>query len=123
MIVETITWSTSAAARAGVVERAPARLGGELGERLAVVEDAPLADAGAAHDPLVGRVEALDELGVGDDALGERGADAEDPGLQAAAALGAAGGGRRVRAGAAVAGRPVVPECDVAAIRRPPACA
>ena len=72
---------------AGVLERQRARARGKLGERLVGRDDPALADAGAAHDPLVARVEALDEVGVGDDVLGQRGADAEDPGLQAAAPL------------------------------------
>src|SRR5215210_249806 len=80
---------------AGVLEGACARAGGEVGQQLALGEDAALADAGAAHDPLVGGVETSLEVGVRDDALGHGGADAEDPGLEAAAPLGrAARGGR-----------------------------
>src|SRR3954468_2906399 len=75
---------------AGVVERGGAGAGRKLGERLVGGDDVALADAGAAHDPLVGRVEALDDLGVADHALGQRGADAEDAGGQAAAARGGA---------------------------------
>ena len=40
--------------------------------------DAPLADAGARHDPLVGRVDDALQLGVGQDALGRVHAPAGD---------------------------------------------
>src|SRR4051812_4952463 len=72
---------------AGVLERLRARAGRKVRQRLAGGEDAALADAGAADDPLVARVEAGDDLVVADHALGQSSADAEDAGRLAAAAL------------------------------------
>src|SRR4051794_16786093 len=72
---------------AGVLARLRARTGRKVRQRLAGGEDAALADAGAADDPLVARVEAGDDLLVADHALGQSSADAEDAGRQAAAAL------------------------------------
>ncbi len=70
---------------AGVLEGHRAGLGGEVGERARAVEQAALADAGAPDDPLIRRVEVLREIGVRDDLLGQRGSDADDAGLHAAA--------------------------------------
>ena len=72
----------------GVVEREQAGARRQVGERLVALEVAALADAGAAHDPLVVGVQALLEVAVGDDVVGQRGADAEDAGGHAAPALG-----------------------------------
>ncbi len=65
---------------AGVAERGLGRLRRQGRGRLAVARDIALLDAGALLDPLVGRVEPLRELRVGDDAGGKRGADAADAG-------------------------------------------
>src|SRR5512133_683742 len=83
----------------GVVEGQQAGARRQVGERLVALEVATLADAGAAHDPLVVGVQALLEVRVGDDVIGQGGPDAEDAGGHAAAALGrqAPGNGRRGR--------------------------
>src|SRR3954465_11269956 len=89
VIVETMIWSTSSAVRpASSSASARARVASSArgGRGRAGREDAGLADAGAAHDPLVARVEPRHDLVVRDHALGQRGADAEDAGGQAAAA-------------------------------------
>jgi hypothetical protein len=70
---------------AGVLERRGAGLGGEVGERARAVEVTALADAGAADDPRIARVEVLLQVEVRDDVLGQRRPDAEDAGLHAAA--------------------------------------
>jgi hypothetical protein len=57
---------------AGVLERVKACDLGEIGQRLLAVEMAALADSGAAHDPVVVRVEIGLEVSVRDDAVGER---------------------------------------------------
>ena len=85
----------------GVGERALARPCGEPGELLVRPQDAALADAGAPDDPRVVGVQARPEVAVGDDPLGQRGADAEDPGAQ-----GRARGGAALRAPAASGGWP-----------------
>ena len=72
----------------GVGEGVRARLGGEVGQRAGPVEPAALADPGAADDPLVARVEPLDERRVGDHGLGQRGAHAEDSRTHTATASG-----------------------------------
>src|SRR5215207_10109342 len=97
---------------AGVGERVGAGLRGQRGEQLALAQAAALADARAADDPLVARVEHLLEVAVGDDALRQGRADAEDAGRQAATAggrsdaRGTRGGGGAVarRGGGAGAG-------------------
>ena len=78
----------------GVGQRGDARLGRQGGERLAGEQVAAFADARAPHDPGVGRVEALLEVGVGDALLGQGGPDAEEAGRHPArrAAQRAAGG-------------------------------
>jgi hypothetical protein len=85
--VETMTWSTSARAP-GVVEGEQAGARGEVGQRLVALQVTALADAGAAHDPLVVGVQALLEVGVGDDVLGQGGADPKMPGGHAARRVG-----------------------------------
>ena len=50
----------------------------EVGSKLIVSRDAPLLDAGTAHDPFVGGLDNLREVGVGDDALRYIRADAGD---------------------------------------------
>ena len=62
----------------GVLDRGGAGLDGEGRGRLTVVGDAALADAGALDDPLVARVDALLEVGVGEPLVGDRGAPAGD---------------------------------------------
>ena len=65
----------------GVLQRVDAGPLGEIGQRHLAVEVAALANAGAAHDPVVGRVEVGLEMGVRDDVVGQRRSDAEDAGL------------------------------------------
>lgn len=67
---------------AGVSERSLCRLQGQHRGRLVIGRDMALADAGALHDPLIGRVDALCQLGVGDDALRQIGAAAAQNGAQ-----------------------------------------
>ena len=52
----------------------------EVGGHLAVGRDVALADAGALHDPLVGGVDHPRQFGVGEDALRQIAAAAEDDG-------------------------------------------
>ncbi len=59
---------------------------------------AALADARAPHDPVVGRVEALLEVGVGDALLGQGGPDAEEAGRHPARRAAQARGGRAATA-------------------------
>ena len=63
----------------GALQRLLGGLHREIGGGLAVVGDAPLADAGTLHDPLVARVDQLLEIRVGQHALGCVGADTDDP--------------------------------------------
>ena len=65
--VETMTWSTSAPVRPASSSASRQARVGQVGERLVALEVAALADAGAAHDPLVVGVQALLEVVVGDD--------------------------------------------------------
>src|SRR5512133_3959788 len=81
----------------GVVEGQQAGARRQVGERLVALEVAALADAGAAHDPLVVGVQALLEVRVRDDVIGQGGPDAEDAGGHAAAALGRQAPGDRRR--------------------------
>src|SRR5207244_8489795 len=52
---------------------------GQIGRRLVLVDDTPLANAGPLHDPLVVRLDHLLEIGVGQNALGEERADPGNP--------------------------------------------
>src|SRR5439155_1015023 len=70
------------AAAAGVGQRGFAGIDSEVGQRLAAVEPVALADAGPADDPLVARLEARREVVVAEAVRGQRGADAEQAGLQ-----------------------------------------
>ena len=67
--VATMSRSMSFAVDAGLRERGRARGQREVGERLLLRGDAPLADAGALEDPLVGGVDVLRELVVRDHAV------------------------------------------------------
>ena len=64
----------------GVLDGGGARFDGEAGGGLTVRRDPALTDAGALDDPLVRRVDALLELGVGEPLLGEGGAPSGDAG-------------------------------------------
>ena len=68
--------SSSSAADAGARQRHAAASAREVGERLVRARDVALADAGALDDPLVGGVERLAEVGVGDDPGGDGDAEA-----------------------------------------------
>jgi hypothetical protein len=48
---------------------------------LAIGRDAPLADAGAVVDLFIAGVDQLFEIGIGDDALGQRAAGGKDAGV------------------------------------------
>ena len=78
-MVATMIRSTSAVA-AGVGQRGDAGLGGQRREALLRREPVARVDPGALDDPVVVRVQALGEVVVGDDAAGQRGAEAEDAG-------------------------------------------
>ena len=75
VVVARTSRSISSAPRPGALERRDAGLDGELGGGAA---HAPLADAGALDDPLVGGVEARREVGVRDDLVGQGAAPAGD---------------------------------------------
>src|SRR5262249_25068563 len=62
----------------GVLDRGRASFGGEGRGRLAGGRDATFTDAGAFDDPLVGGVDPLLEVGIGEPLIGERGAPARD---------------------------------------------
>ena len=62
----------------GVGERRDGGSRRQRRSRLAVGGDVTLANAGALHDPFVGRVDHRRHFGVADDALRQRGADAAD---------------------------------------------
>ena len=84
------------------VKRGARRVDGELGRGLARRRDVALADAGALDDPLVGGVDHLGQLGIGEDVLGQIAADAEhdrtgDAHDAAPATRGGAGGGPCMR--------------------------
>ena len=121
VIVETMTWSTSAAVAPGVRQRAAQAWAASGASGSSGGEVAALADARAPHDPLVRRVEPRRELGVGDDALGQRRADAEEPACRPRRRAGVRRGARAA-AGAPPGRSPG--RLDVAeAITRPPASA
>ena len=63
---------------AGGVERMRRGVEREIAGRLAVRGAAALADPGARRDPLVGRVDELFEIGIGDDLLRQIAAGAGD---------------------------------------------
>ena len=80
--VPTTIRSIDCASTLRVLERGARRLHAEVGGELAGGRDVALADAGALHDPLVRRVDRPGEVGVGDGALGQIAAAAEDDGTR-----------------------------------------
>ena len=79
------------ALEAGHLQGRPGGEHGHVDDRLAVPGPAPLDDAGALADPLVGGVDALDDLGVGDDPSRPVAADAGDAGVRPVGVRGAQG--------------------------------
>ena len=63
---------------AGIGQRRLRRLDAEIGGQFAVGRDVALANAGALHDPFVGGVDLLGEIGIGDDPLRQIAAGADE---------------------------------------------
>ena len=90
----TSTRSRSAPSTRASASAAIAAARGELGERARRVRVAPLADPGPPQDPVGVDADRRRDLVVGDDAVGQRAADADDRPLRSVA--GAAGAGVRL---------------------------
>ena len=89
---------------AGHREGVPGGILGHLDDGLALAGPAALDDAGALADPLVGGVDRVDDLGVGDDPAGPVSADAPDPGVAGALGRGDRGRGHRAAFGVSPGG-------------------
>ena len=76
--VPTMITSMSSGVRPACVDRLPRRFRRQVARRHAGIDDVPLADAGALHDPLVGRLDHLLEIGVGQQARRHVGRQALD---------------------------------------------
>ena len=76
--VPTMITSMSSGVRPALLDRLARRLRRQIARRHAGIDDVALADAGALHDPLVGRLDHLLEVGVGEHARRHVGGQALD---------------------------------------------